>query len=356
MAASDPLEPAGSLPDRRRASARGAVRCSTGCSASGCSAGAALRSSAGSCAARSPGERRARRRSGLPRPPADRRRHRPPAVQGALRINGELGQLGRGARAGADAGAGPAARAGRRPDAVGRDQLGRPRESGSPPAEVGLADGCPPSATCWLRRRRCRAVVVAAVVHGELLALSPFGSGNGLVARAAARLVLIHRGARPQGADRARRRPRRLIRRPTPPRPRASRPGDLGRWLVHCARGPHGRRPGGPGHLRGPRARGRPDRLLIGAPAGGPKRRHSRATARLPSVLLLVEAVGRLARLLTSTCLPRLVARGCSSGLVTGSVGRGTRSTASATRTRSSTPRWRPGEKPSSWLRLDGRK
>jgi Fic family protein len=38
------------------------------------------------------------------------------------------------------------------------------------------------------------AVVVSAVVHGELLALRPFSYGSGLVARAAARLVLAARG------------------------------------------------------------------------------------------------------------------------------------------------------------------
>lgn len=38
------------------------------------------------------------------------------------------------------------------------------------------------------------AVVVAAVVHGELLALRPFGRGDGLVARAASRLTLAGRG------------------------------------------------------------------------------------------------------------------------------------------------------------------
>jgi hypothetical protein len=43
------------------------------------------------------------------------------------------------------------------------------------------------------------AVVVAAVVHGELLALRPFGSANGEVARAAERLVLIGGGLDPKG-------------------------------------------------------------------------------------------------------------------------------------------------------------
>lgn len=43
------------------------------------------------------------------------------------------------------------------------------------------------------------ALVEAAVVHGELLALAPFGWGSGLVARAAARVVLVARGLDPKG-------------------------------------------------------------------------------------------------------------------------------------------------------------
>ncbi|MEU9606342.1 oxidoreductase [Streptomyces sp. NPDC048057] len=42
------------------------------------------------------------------------------------------------------------------------------------------------------------ALVSAAVVHGELLALRPFGSSNGLVARAAERIVLIGSGLDPK--------------------------------------------------------------------------------------------------------------------------------------------------------------
>ncbi|AXG78630.1 Fic family protein [Streptomyces paludis] len=42
------------------------------------------------------------------------------------------------------------------------------------------------------------ALVTAAVVHGELLALRPFGSYNGLVARAAERIVLIASGLDPK--------------------------------------------------------------------------------------------------------------------------------------------------------------
>ncbi|MFI9269631.1 oxidoreductase [Kitasatospora sp. NPDC052896] len=42
------------------------------------------------------------------------------------------------------------------------------------------------------------ALVVAAVVHGELLALRPFASHNGMVARAAQRIVLITEGLDPK--------------------------------------------------------------------------------------------------------------------------------------------------------------
>ncbi|WP_407837951.1 oxidoreductase [Streptomyces sp. DSM 116496] len=42
------------------------------------------------------------------------------------------------------------------------------------------------------------ALITAAVVHGELLALCPFGSYNGLVARTAERIVLINSGLDPK--------------------------------------------------------------------------------------------------------------------------------------------------------------
>lgn len=41
------------------------------------------------------------------------------------------------------------------------------------------------------------AIVQAAIVHGELLALRPFGWGNGPIARAAMRLVMAQRGLDP---------------------------------------------------------------------------------------------------------------------------------------------------------------
>ncbi|MBB2922372.1 Fic family protein [Cellulomonas cellasea] len=51
-----------------------------------------------------------------------------------------------------------------------------------------------------LRETRAPALVVAAVVHGEVLALRPFVAGNGLVARALSRLVLTSRGLDPTGS------------------------------------------------------------------------------------------------------------------------------------------------------------
>ena len=46
--------------------------------------------------------------------------------------------------------------------------------------------------------RTAPALVVAAIVHGELMTLRPFGTHNGLVARAAQRVVLIAEGLDPQ--------------------------------------------------------------------------------------------------------------------------------------------------------------
>jgi len=48
---------------------------------------------------------------------------------------------------------------------------------------------------------RTSAIVTAAVVHGELLALRPFPQASGLIARAAARLVLVSRGLDPKSVS-----------------------------------------------------------------------------------------------------------------------------------------------------------
>jgi hypothetical protein len=72
--------------------------------------------------------------------------------------------------------------------ALPEDQLGRPRDAEAAQlvrtvSQV-LAQDAP-------------ALLVAAVVHGELLSAAPFASHNGLVARAAERLVLVARGLDP---------------------------------------------------------------------------------------------------------------------------------------------------------------
>ncbi|MFZ0324759.1 MAG: oxidoreductase [Actinomycetes bacterium] len=76
-------------------------------------------------------------------------------------------------------------------DVVDADELGRPRPD--PEVSTRLAQ----LADVLAAPTEGAAVVVAAVVHAELLVLRPFGWGNGLVARAAQRLVLIERGVDP---------------------------------------------------------------------------------------------------------------------------------------------------------------
>lgn len=78
-------------------------------------------------------------------------------------------------------------------DRVDDDQLGRPGGG----AEVGrrlelLAD-------LAVGGTQVPAPVFAAVVHGELLTLAPFGNADGVVARAASRLITIASGLDPHG-------------------------------------------------------------------------------------------------------------------------------------------------------------
>ncbi|WP_371578337.1 oxidoreductase [Streptomyces sp. NBC_01314] len=94
--------------------------------------------------------------------------------------------------------------------AAGRDdaRVGRPRQEGESvdeplvelpvpgAAEVGgRLDGL---SELIIKGGSAPALVTAAVVHGELLALRPFGFDNGLVARAAERIVLIGSGLDPK--------------------------------------------------------------------------------------------------------------------------------------------------------------
>jgi hypothetical protein len=95
--------------------------------------------------------------------------------------------------------------------AVQAETVGRPRATGEPADDPVLGQsGLPLSdpdevatrldglASLLLSGTEAPALVVAAVVHGELLALRPFGSYNGPVARAAQRIVLVGGGLDPK--------------------------------------------------------------------------------------------------------------------------------------------------------------
>jgi hypothetical protein len=88
------------------------------------------------------------------------------------------------------------------------ETVGRPRRAGETPAEplVGLplpeaaevADRLDGLSQLLIAGSEAPALVQAAVVHGELLTLRPFGSFNGLIARAAERIVLVGSGLDPK--------------------------------------------------------------------------------------------------------------------------------------------------------------
>lgn len=117
-------------------------------------------------------------------------------------------------------------------DQVDNDRLGRPRAD----AEIGprlellgeLVTG----------RTSAPAPVVAAVAHGELLTLKPFGSADGVVARAVSRLVTIASGLDPHGLGVPE---VSWMRQPADYRDAArgfadGTPDGVGAWLVLCCR------------------------------------------------------------------------------------------------------------------------
>ncbi len=74
---------------------------------------------------------------------------------------------------------------------VSDEELGRPRDAA---AAARLAD----LGRLLVRPTEAPALVVAAVVHAELATAAPFASHNGIVARAAERLLLVARGVDPK--------------------------------------------------------------------------------------------------------------------------------------------------------------
>lgn len=90
---------------------------------------------------------------------------------------------------------------------VPADALGRPRPDGHVEDMFDLGDPPPPDevtarldalADLLVAGTGVPAIVTAAVTHGELLALRPFGFADGLVARAAERLTLVAAGLDPK--------------------------------------------------------------------------------------------------------------------------------------------------------------
>lgn len=78
-------------------------------------------------------------------------------------------------------------------DLVGDEELGRPRPTRGVTRRLDLLGDLVAGGTS------VPGAVLVAIVHGELLALSPFGTANGVVARAAARLTTIGTGLDPKG-------------------------------------------------------------------------------------------------------------------------------------------------------------
>jgi hypothetical protein len=94
---------------------------------------------------------------------------------------------------------------------AGADQLGHLRTTREPlPDDIAELPAAPTADVMWerlsglaralTRPTKAPAIVVAAVVHAELAVLRPFGTANGLVARAAERAVLVARGIDPVAA------------------------------------------------------------------------------------------------------------------------------------------------------------
>ncbi|MBM7771393.1 hypothetical protein JOD54_001597 [Actinokineospora baliensis] len=78
-------------------------------------------------------------------------------------------------------------------DLVHSDHLGRPRPGLGVTSRLDLLAGLVAGGS------KAPGPVLAAIVHGELLALKPFGAADGVIARAAARLTLISTGLDQKG-------------------------------------------------------------------------------------------------------------------------------------------------------------
>lgn len=129
------------------------------------------------------------------------------AVRGALRISGELAQLLPVLRQApaqaltrmhllAAAGEADPARIGR-PRTAGERVTAEPAMPPEPVDAEQAAARLTALAGVLAGPSKAPALVVAAVAHGELLSIAAFGWGDGLIARAAFRLLLVERGLDP---------------------------------------------------------------------------------------------------------------------------------------------------------------
>jgi hypothetical protein len=106
--------------------------------------------------------------------------------------------------------------------------LGRPREDPQVSRRLAVL------AELITERRTGSALVLSAVVQGEILALQAFAGPDGVVARAAGRLVLVARGLDPKAVC-APDVGHWELRDGYEPAAAAYAAGDLGPWLLHCA-------------------------------------------------------------------------------------------------------------------------
>jgi hypothetical protein len=150
-----------------------------------------------------------------------------PVVQGALRVQSEMGALAdTWTRAPRQALARLHALAAA--DLIASDDLGRPRPGTAERLDT-LARVLPATSA--------PAVVVAAIVHGEILGLDAFAPVSGLVALAGVRLTLIDRGLDPKSlvVVEAGHRELREAYAAAIEAYRAGTPDGIARWIVHCA-------------------------------------------------------------------------------------------------------------------------
>lgn len=150
-----------------------------------------------------------------------------PVVQGALRAQSSIGALAdTWTRAPRQALARLHALAAA--DLVAADDLGRPA-----PGTAQRLD----TLAAVLASTSAPAVVVAGIVHGELLGLDAFAPASGVVARAAVRMTLVERGLDPKSlvVVEAGHRELRADYDDAIEAYRTGTPEGIARWLVHCA-------------------------------------------------------------------------------------------------------------------------